>query len=168
MTRPGRRRSRSDQVRADARDFTHKSRGAPYELDPKTGQERDAVLQLAAAHPGSTLFADGEFWEREYLASMQLIDIELITPTKHTVSQRPASEIAKAPIRLVIESVFSTLKRQMGLQDHLAKALPGLIARIAQRLLALTLGIYLNTILGDHHADSPLMTDDEPTSSLYV
>jgi DDE family transposase len=126
-------------------------KGVPVGYDlvgPKTGQERDAVLQLATAHAGSTLFADGGFWGREYHASMQLIDIELITPAKHKVSQRPASEIAKARIRLVIESVFATLKRQMGLQDHLAKTLPGLIARIAQRLLALTLGIYLNTLLG--------------------
>ena len=126
-------------------------KGVPVGYDlvgPKTGQERDAVLDLAAAHAGSTLFADGGFWGREYLASMQLIDIELITPDKHKHTQRPAIEIAKARIRLVIESVFATLKRQMGLQDHLAKTLPGLVARIAQRLLALTLGIYLNALLG--------------------
>ena len=126
-------------------------KGVPVGYDlvgPKTGQERDSVLDLAAAHTGSTLFADGGFWGREYLASMQLIGIKLITPAKHKVSQRPATEIAKARIRLVIESVFATLKRQMRLQDHLAKTLPGLVARIAQRLLALTLGIYLNTLLG--------------------
>jgi Transposase DDE domain len=126
-------------------------KGVPVGYDlvgPKTGQERDTVLDLAAAHPGSTLFADGGFWGREYLASMELIGIELITPTKHPGSQRPAAETTKARIRLVIESVFATLKRQMGLQDHQAKTLPGLVARIAQRLLALTLGIYLNTLLG--------------------
>lgn len=126
-------------------------KGVPVGYDlvgPKTGQEREAVLQLAAAHPGSVLFADGGFWGREYLASMQLIDVQLITPTKHKISQRPAAEIAKARIRLVIESVFATLKRQMGLQDHQAKTLPGLVARIAQRLLALTIGIYLNTLTG--------------------
>jgi hypothetical protein len=126
-------------------------KGVPVGYDlvgPKTGQERDAVLELAAAHPGSTLFADGGFWGREYLASMELIDIQLITPAKHTANHRPTVEVAKARIRLVIESVFATLKRQMGLKDHLAKTLGGLVARIAQRLLALTLGIYLNTLLG--------------------
>jgi hypothetical protein len=46
-----------------------------------------------------------------------------------------------ARIRLVIESVFSTLKRQMRLETHLAKTPGGLLQRIAQRLLALTLGI---------------------------
>ena len=126
-------------------------KGVPVGYDlvgPKTGQERDAVLDLAAAHPGSVLFADGGFWGREYLASMQLIDIELITSAKHKTRQRPAAEIAKARIRLVIESVFCTLKRQMALQDHQAKTIAGLVARIAQRLLALTIGIYLNTLLG--------------------
>jgi len=126
-------------------------KGVPVGYDlvgPKTGQERDAVLQLAAAHPGSVLFADGGFWGREYLASMELIDVQLITPAKHKVSQRPAAEIAKARIRLVIESVFATLKRQMGLQDHQAKTIGGLVARIAQRLLALTIAIYINTLTG--------------------
>jgi hypothetical protein len=94
------------------------------------------------------MFTDGGFWGREYLASMELIDIQLITPAKHKLSQRSESEKQKARIRLVIESVFATLKRQMGLETHLAKTLPGLIARIAQRLLAHTLGIYLNMILG--------------------
>jgi hypothetical protein len=48
----------------------------------------------------------------------------------------------------VIESVFSNLKRQMRLEDHLAKTLAGLAQRVAQRLLALTLGIFLNLLSG--------------------
>jgi hypothetical protein len=61
---------------------------------------------------------------------------------------QPPSEIAKARIRLVIESLFSNLKRQMRLEDHLAKTTPGLAQRIAQRLLALTLGMLINTLTG--------------------
>jgi hypothetical protein len=83
-----------------------------------------------------------------YDASLELVGVRLITPDKHQLGQRPPSEIAKARIRLVIESVFSTLKRQMRPETHLAKTLPGLIARITQRLLALTIGIYLNILLG--------------------
>jgi hypothetical protein len=125
-------------------------KGVPVGYDlvgPKTGDERDGALELAAAHPG-VWFADGGFWGREYDASMQLVGVTLITPGKHRIGQRPPSEIAKARIRLVIESVFATLKRQMRLEDHLAKTTPGLVCRIAQRLLALTLGIYLNLLLG--------------------
>jgi hypothetical protein len=126
-------------------------KGVPVGYDlagPKTGQERESAFRLASAHPHSLLFADGGFWGVEYRDTMGLIDIELITPEKHKLGQRPASEIAKARIRLVIESVFSNLKRQMRLEQHLAKTIPGLAQRIGQRLLALTLGIYLNILTG--------------------
>jgi hypothetical protein len=126
-------------------------KGVPVGYDlvgPKTGQERESAFRLATAHPGSLLFADGGFWGAEYDQTMELIGIELITPDKHRLGQRPPSEIAKARIRLVIESVFSNLKRQMRLDDHLAKTTPGLAQRIVQRLLALTLSIYLNTLTG--------------------
>jgi hypothetical protein len=69
-------------------------------------------------------------------------------PAKHRLGARPPAEISKARIRLVIESVFTTLKRQMRLEDHLAKTLPGLAQRIVQRLLVLTLGMFLNRLLG--------------------
>ena len=126
-------------------------KGVPVGYDlvgPKTGQERESAFRLATAHPHSLLFADGGFWGVEYQDTMGLIDIELITPAKHKLGQRPASEIAKARIRLIIESVFSNLKRQMRLEAHLAKTTPGLAQRIVQRLLALTLGIYLNILAG--------------------
>lgn len=127
------------------------AKGVPVGYDlvgPKTGQERDSALELAAAHAGTVLFADKGFWGREYDESMRLMDIELICPERHRLGQHSPAETAKARIRLVIESVFANLKRQMRLEDHLAKTLPGLVQRIAQRLLALTLGIYLNCLLG--------------------
>jgi hypothetical protein len=129
-------------------------KGVPVGYDlvgPKTGQERDSALDLAAAHPGTLLFADKGFWGKEYDASMRLINIDLICPERHRLGQRPPVEIAKARIRLIIESVFANLKRQMRLETHLAKTLPGLVQRIAQRLLALTIGIFLN-ILTDRPA----------------
>jgi DDE family transposase len=126
-------------------------KGVPVGYDltgPRTGQERDRALELAAAHAGSVLFADKGFWGREYLDSMQLIDVRLITPERHRRGHRPRVESAKARIRLVIESVFSNLKGQMRLEHHLAKTLPGLVQRIAQRLLALTLGMLINVLTG--------------------
>lgn len=126
-------------------------KGVPVGYDlvgPRTGEERECALRLAAGQAGALLFADGGFWGREYRASMEALDIELVTPDKHRLGERPPSEVAKARIRLVIESVFSTLKRQMGLEAHLAKTRGGLVQRIAQRLLALTLAIYVNTLIG--------------------
>jgi hypothetical protein len=127
------------------------AKGVPLGYDlvgPKTGQERQRALELAAAHAGSVLFADKGFWGKEYRDCMELIDIRLITPARHHSGKRPPSEISKARIRLVIESVFSNLKRQMRMEDHLAKTTPGLAQRIAQRLLALTLGMLINIELG--------------------
>jgi hypothetical protein len=126
-------------------------KGVPVGYDlvgPKTGQERDSALDLATAHGGSVLFADKGFWGREYSDSMRLIDITLITPERHRLGDRPPNEVTKASIRLVIESVFANLKRQMRLEAHLAKTLPGLVQRIAQRLLALTLGMLINALAG--------------------
>jgi len=126
-------------------------KGVPVGYDlvgPKTGEERQAVLDRAAAHPGSVLFCDGGFWGADYQRQMELIDVQLVTPNKHKLGERPASEIAKARVRLVIESVFANLKLQMRLERHLAKTTAGLAQRIAQRLLALTIGIYLNLLAG--------------------
>jgi Transposase DDE domain len=126
-------------------------RGVPVGYDlvgPATGQERQAVLDRAAAHPGTVLFCDGGFKGADYHHQMGLISVQLITPERHKLGQRPPSEVAKARTRLVIESVFSTLKIQMRLERHLAKTTAGLAQRIAQRLLALTIGIHLNLLTG--------------------
>lgn len=125
--------------------------GVPVGYDlagPKTGQERETAWQLASAHPDSVLCADGGFWGAEYERTMDLIGIQLVTPAKHRIGHRPQREINKARIRLVIESVFSNLKRQMRLETHLAKTLPGLAQRVAQRLLALMIGMLINTLTG--------------------
>ena len=53
-----------------------------------------------------------------------------------------------AGIRLVIESTISNLKCQMRLEQHLAKTPAGLVQRIAQRLLALTVGMLVNALTG--------------------
>lgn len=126
-------------------------KGTPVGYDlvgPKTGQEREAAWELACAQADSLLFADGGFWGAEYERTMSLIDVTLITPDKHKLGQRPPVEIAKARIRLIVESVFSNLKGQMRLDHHLAKTLDGLAQRIAQRLLALTLGMLINILTG--------------------
>jgi len=127
----------------------HKGVPVGYDLvGPAVGEEREAVLDRAAGQPGSILFCDGGFWGADYQRQMNLIQIELVTPDKHKLGQRPPREIAKARVRLVIESVFANLKLQMRLAHHLAKTPAGLAQRIAQRLLALTIGIYLNHLTG--------------------
>jgi len=119
-----------------------------YDLRPANENEREGVFALACAHPGSLLFADAGHRGREHCESLRLVGVELIVPARHRLGERPPAEVNKARIRLVIESVFATLKRQWRMEDHLAKTLPGLAQRIVQRLLALTIGMFLNILLG--------------------
>ena len=75
-------------------------------------------------------------------------NIQLLTPDKTRTAATIDRERRLASTRLVIESVFSNLKGQMRLEQHLAKTPAGLAVRIAQRILALTIGILLNTLNG--------------------
>ena len=125
-------------------------KGVPvgYDLVAPGDGVREPLFRLAQAHPDSVLFADKGLWGAEYERTIELISVELVTPERHRLGERPPAELLKATIRLVIESVFSNLKRQMRLGEHLAKTLGGLVQRVAQRLLALTLGMFINAQLG--------------------
>ena len=125
-------------------------KGVPvgYDLVAPGDGEREPLFRLAQAHPDSVLFADKGLWGAEYERTIELISVELVTPERHRLGERPPAELLKATIRLVIESVFANLKRQMRLGEHLAKTLGGLVQRVAQRLLALTLGMFINAQLG--------------------
>ncbi len=119
-----------------------------YDLVSPGEGEREPLFRLAQAHPDTVLFADKGLWGAEYERTIELIEVELVTPERHRLGERPPAEVVKASIRLVIESVFSNLKRQMRLGEHLAKTLGGLVQRVAQRLLALTLGMFINARVG--------------------
>ena len=123
-------------------------RGLPlaYTWVPANEHEYEPLLDLVEA--GETVIADKGLWGRAYNERMECATVELLTPARQrTASNRPR-ERALAGTRLVIESVFSNLKQQMRLARHLAKTPRGLAQRIAQQLLALTLGILLNTLSG--------------------
>jgi hypothetical protein len=98
--------------------------------------------------PTASCSADKGLWGRELNSILELTEVKLITPERHRLGQRPAIEVKKARIRLAIESLFSNLKRQMRLGDHLAKTVAGLAQRVAQRLLAVILGMYCNHLAG--------------------
>jgi hypothetical protein len=128
--------------------LTSDLKGVPTGYDLVAAGEKEYEPVFWLSEPGSLLFCDKGLWGREYANTMELVDVELITPDRHRLGERPPLELEKARIRLVIESLFSNLKRQMRLEDHLAKTLPGLAQRIAQRLLALTLGMFCNLLTG--------------------
>jgi hypothetical protein len=123
-------------------------RGLPlaYTWVPANEHEYEPLLDLV--EPGETVIADKGLWGRAYNERMTCSLVELLTPARERTAANHAREHALASTRLVIESVFSNLKEQMRLTRHHAKTPRGLAQRIAQRLLALTLGILLNTLNG--------------------
>jgi Transposase DDE domain len=85
---------------------------------------------------------------RDYARRLAATGTTLLTPDKTRNAANERREHALASTRLVIESVFSNPKEQMRLEHHLARTPAGLAVRIAQRILALTIGMLLNTING--------------------
>ena len=125
-------------------------RGLPlgYTLVPANEHEYEPLADLLTATPAELVIADKGFWGRGYRDRLASTGTVLLTPDKTRTAANVGRERALASTRLVIESVFSNLKEQMRLARHLAKTPSGLAQRIAQRLLALTLGILLNTLTG--------------------
>ena len=94
------------------------------------------------------MIADKGLWGSAYQARLAASGTRLLTPDRTRTSGNIGREHALASLRLVIESVFANLKGQMRLERHLAKTPAGLAVRIAQRILALTIGVLLNTLSG--------------------
>jgi hypothetical protein len=123
-------------------------RGLPlaYTLVPANEHEYEPLLELV--EPGETVLADKGLWGRAYNQRMESVEVRLLTPSRQRDAANGERERRLAAARLTIESVFSNLKEQMRLARHLARTPGGLAQRIAQRLLALTLGMLLNTLNG--------------------
>lgn len=119
-----------------------------YTLVPANEKEYEPVRELTSSQAGSTLIADKGYWGREYAQTLALQGVTIRTPDRIRTADNLDCERRLASMRLVIESTISNLKCQMRLEQHLAKTPAGLVQRIAQRLLALTIGMLLNTLTG--------------------
>jgi IS5 family transposase len=125
-------------------------RGLPlgYTVVPANEKEYEPLADLLTGTPAETVVADKGLWGRGYRKRLAASGVTLLTPDRVRTTANLARERALAALRLTIESVFANLKGQMRLDRTLAKTPAGLAARIAQRILALTLGILLNTLSG--------------------
>lgn len=126
------------------------TRGLPlgYTIVPANEHEYEPLADLLTGTPSEVVVADKGFWGRAYAERLASDGTTLLTPNRVRTAANHERERALASTRLVIESVFANLKGQMRLEQHLAKTPAGLALRIAQRILALTLGILLNTLAG--------------------
>lgn len=119
-----------------------------YTLVAANEKEYEPVRELTTAQAGCLLIADKGYWGRAYAETLALQDVRIQTPDRVRTADNLAREKHLAALRLVIESTISNLKCQMRLEQHLAKTPRGLVQRIAQRLLALTIGMLLNALHG--------------------
>jgi IS5 family transposase len=126
------------------------ARGLPlgYTIVPANEKEYEPLADLLTGTPAEVVIADKGFWGRDYSKRLAANGTILLTPERTRTTANEQRERSLASTRLVIESVFANLKGQMRLERHLAKTPAGLAVRIAQRILALTLDILLNTING--------------------
>ncbi len=103
----------------------------------------DIDPEVVAAQAGQTLMADKGYRSKDFETAMSDLGIELIRPATRTEPARRGQRFLK-PFRQIIESVNQTLKAQLDLERHGARTSAGVVARVFQRLLALTAAIWHN------------------------
>jgi hypothetical protein len=125
-----------------------------FALTGAKANERETLLDLlaaesglAAARPGQTLIGDKNYFGRDFEHELAEQDIQLLRPARKGEPERPGAPLFK-PSRQVIESVNETFKGQLNLEEHRGRTPRGVIARVMQRILALTAAIWHNDRTG--------------------
>ncbi|MFF3313884.1 hypothetical protein ACFYV9_41875, partial [Streptomyces sp. NPDC002952] len=115
---------------------------------------RPTLLDLFAAEPdlvtdrpGQTLIGDKNYFGRDFEHQLGELGIRLLRPARKGEPERPGAPLFK-PLRQVIESVNETFKGQLDLEQHRGRTPGGVIARVMQRILALTAAIRHNDRAG--------------------
>jgi Transposase DDE domain len=119
-----------------------------FELAPANASEREVAAQMLrrVKLDGYAVIADKGFAGEEFEALMGELGALFLRPDR---KNEPARLGKLGGVRQWIESIIDTLKGQLSLEDHRAHTMPGLITRIAQRLLALAAGLWHNWQTGD-------------------
>jgi hypothetical protein len=82
---------------------------------------------------------------REFEQLVTVHGARLLRPDR---ADEPCRHGSLGRFRQWIESIFQTLKGQLGLERHGGRTLAGVWVRVAQRLLALTAGVWWNWEIG--------------------
>jgi len=120
-----------------------------FELAPADAPERDGAAEVLTRvqHPGYTIVADKGFAGADFEQLVLDLGCRLIRPDRHDEPHRHGT---LGGIRQWIEAIIWSGKDKLSLERHGARTLPGLIARISQRLLALAAAIWHNYQIGHH------------------
>ena len=118
-----------------------------FELVPANVDERRAAAEILERVPaaGHVILGDKGYAGREFEALVAAHGARLIRPDR---KDEPRRHGPLGAVRQWIESIFDTLKGQLSLERHGARTMPGLFARIGQRLLALAVAVRHNQLAG--------------------
>lgn len=124
--------------------------GIPVEwclANPKLGEAEvaEALLDRNTVHEGQVIVSDKGFADRFLENHLVELGAVLVRPDRKDERPRFGS---LGPVRQWIESIFDTLKGQLSLEQHGGRTPAGVMARVAQRLLALTAAIWWNWQIG--------------------
>jgi len=125
-----------------------------FALTGAKADERETLLDLLASDPGllhgrtgQTLIGDRNYYGRAFEEELAEHGIQLLRPARKGERQRPGAHLFK-PLRQVIESINETFKGQLDLEQHRGRIPGGVVARVMQRILALTAAIWHNDATG--------------------
>lgn len=118
-----------------------------FELAAANVSERKIAAEILERLPlgGRTILADKGFAGRDFEALVEQMGARLIRPDRKNEPHR-FGRLGAA--RQWIESIIDTLKGQLSLERHGARTMPGLMARITCRLLALAAAVRHNQLAG--------------------
>ena len=125
-----------------------------FALTRAKADERETLLDLLAAaceflreRPRQTLLGDKNYLGRGFERELSKHGVQLLRPARQGERQRPGAALVK-PLRQVIESINETFKGQLDFERHRGRTPGGAIARVMQRILALTTAIWHNDATG--------------------
>ncbi|MGI8460089.1 MAG: IS982 family transposase [Solirubrobacterales bacterium] len=118
-----------------------------WALAPANAPERELAAELLAStlRGGEAVVGDKGYAGREFEAEVARLEASMFRPTRR---DEPGRGPHLAPIRQRIESIFRTCNDLFALERHGARTINGLRVRIASRMLALAVGVYVNGWLG--------------------
>ena len=124
-----------------------------FALTGAKADERQVLLDILHADPTLTdrgaqiMIGDKNYFGAEFEATLPEAGIDLLRPARKRETERPGARFFK-PLRQVIESINDTFKGQLDLEHHGGRTKAGVIARVWQRILALTAAIWHNDRTG--------------------
>ncbi len=125
-----------------------------YALTGAKADERQVLLDLlhddptlAGSRPGQILIGDKNYYGRDFEADLADQGIQLLRRARKGEPERPGGRFFK-PLRQTLESIYDTLKGQLGLEQHGGRTTTGVFVRVVQRLPALTTAIWHNDHTG--------------------